>query len=77
VASDIDGFRAVAANAAALVRPGDPGALAHGLREVLSDGARRREMAKMGKRLASMYDWSRLAANVETTYERALAAARV
>jgi phosphatidylinositol alpha-mannosyltransferase len=77
VASDIEGFRAVAASAAELVRPGDPGALAHGLRAVLSDEGRRGEMEKMGRRLASMYDWNRLAANVEATYERALRAARV
>lgn len=75
VASDLDGFRAVAANAGVLVPPGDPGALAHALREVVTDAARRKEMRTMGVRLASLYDWERLAANVEATYGRALAAA--
>jgi phosphatidyl-myo-inositol alpha-mannosyltransferase len=72
VASDLDGFRSVAGNAAELVPPGDSGALARSLSEVLSDEAKRDEMSTMGRRLASMYDWHRLAGNVEMAYERAI-----
>lgn len=71
VCSDLDGFRSVAAAAARLVPPGDAGALARALREVLQDPGSRADMTKMGRRLSSMYDWSRLAANVEAIYERA------
>jgi phosphatidyl-myo-inositol alpha-mannosyltransferase len=74
VCSDLDGFRGVAGTAAKLFPAGDAGALAVALREVLSDPDARSEMTRMGRRLASMYDWSRLAANVEAVYERAAGA---
>lgn len=77
VCSDLDGFRSVAGSAARLVPPGDPGALAHGLRSVLSDAGLRGDMKRMGSRLSSMYDWGRLAANVEATYERATSVGRL
>lgn len=73
VCSDLDGFRSVAGSAARLVPPGDAGALAEALRAVLTDAEGRSEMKRMGERLSSMYDWSRLAGNVEAAYERALA----
>lgn len=74
VCSDLDGFRSVAGTAARLVPPGDAGALASALKEILTDSDARTEMSRLGQRLASMYDWRRLAANVEGTYEKALAA---
>ena len=74
VCSDLDGFRGVAGPAARLVPPGDPGALATSLRAVLDDADLRRDMARMGRRLASMYDWRRLALNVEAAYEKAVGA---
>jgi phosphatidylinositol alpha-mannosyltransferase len=74
VCSDLDGFRAVAAGAAELVPAGDPEALAAGLRRVVCDDARRAGMSKRGARLAGMFDWPRLVVNVESLYEKALAA---
>jgi phosphatidyl-myo-inositol alpha-mannosyltransferase len=75
VCSDLDGFRGVAGTVARLVPPGDAGALAQALRRVLNDPEARAEMSRLGRRLASMYDWRRLAANVESTYEKAIGAA--
>lgn len=74
VCSDLDGFRAVAAGAADLVPPGEPGPLADAIRAVLGEPERGRAMSKAGRRLASMYDWNRLVAGVEAVYERARAA---
>ncbi|HZA39677.1 MAG TPA: glycosyltransferase family 4 protein [Actinomycetota bacterium] len=71
VCSDLTGFRAVAGGAAELVPPGEPGPLADALRVVLTDGERAARMSRAGRRLASMYDWSRLVAGVESIYERA------
>src|ERR671919_177464 len=71
VCSDLGGFRAVAGGAAELVPPGEPGPLADALRVVLTDGERAARMSRAGRRLASMYDWSRLVAGVESIYERA------
>ena len=74
VCSDLEGFRAVAGTAARLVPPSDAGALAIVLRSVLEDADLRAEMSRLGRRLASMYDWGRLALNVETAYEKAIGA---
>ena len=74
VCSDLEGFRGVAGQAARLVPPGDTGALASALRSVLDDADMRAEMSRMGRRLASMYDWSRLALNVEAAYDKAMGA---
>jgi phosphatidyl-myo-inositol alpha-mannosyltransferase len=71
VCSDLDGFRAVAGGAAALVPPGHVDALAETLRAVLTDPERRAAMSKAAQRLAQMYDWKRLVAGVEAIYERA------
>lgn len=71
VCSDLDGFRSVANAAAKLVPPGDAGSLALALREVLTSAELRDEMTRMGRRLSSMYDWNRLASNVEAAYEKA------
>jgi glycosyltransferase involved in cell wall biosynthesis len=73
VCSDLAGFRSVAAGAARLVPPSDPGALADELRRVLTDDALAHDMSNTGARLASMFDWSRLVAGVEAIYESALA----
>ena len=71
VCSDLDGFRAVAGGAAALVPPSDADALAETLRAVLTDPERRAEMSKASRRLSQMYDWGRLVDGVEAVYERA------
>ncbi len=74
VCSDLPGFRAVASGAAELVPPGDAGALAQGIRQVLSDEDKRAQMRKMSTLIARSYDWSRLVVGVEALYERAAAA---
>jgi phosphatidyl-myo-inositol alpha-mannosyltransferase len=71
VCSDLPGFRGVAGGAAELVPPGEPGPLADALRAVLTDQERAESMSRTGRRLATMYDWSRLIAGVEAIYERA------
>ena len=71
VASDLAGYRAVASGAARLTPPGQSAALAAELRTVLTDPKIAGEMRKQGSRLASMFDWTRLANGVEAVYERA------
>jgi phosphatidylinositol alpha-mannosyltransferase len=71
IASDLPGYRAVAAGAARLVPPGDPEELAHGLRSVLGDPDVGEEMRRIGSKLAGGFDWKRLATGVEAVYERA------
>lgn len=74
VCSDLDGYRAVAGAAAELVPAGDAGALADALRAVLNEPAKAETMRKLSSRHAGMYDWNRLAAGVESIYEKAIAA---
>jgi phosphatidylinositol alpha-mannosyltransferase len=73
VCSDLPGYRAVAGGAAELVAPGDPAVLADVLREILGDADRRERMGKLSSRMASLYDWTRLAAGVEKIYQTAVA----
>jgi len=75
VCSDLPSFRAVAGNAALLVPANDPGALADGLRGVLTDDARAGAMSEAGRTRAMQFDWSRLAASLEDVYVRAAAGA--
>ena len=72
VASDLPGYRAVTAGAAALAPPGDPGALAGILRGVLTDPQQAKTLVKSGERVAQMFDWERLVGNVEGIYDRAI-----
>jgi phosphatidylinositol alpha-mannosyltransferase len=72
VCSSLDGFRAIAGNAAAIVPDGQPGPLADALREVL--GGWGEELRQKGKARAAQFDWSRLVAGVEHVYDRALQA---
>ncbi|HEV2754477.1 MAG TPA: glycosyltransferase family 4 protein [Actinomycetota bacterium] len=76
VCSDLPGFRAVASEAALLVAPGDPHALARALKRVLDDPSEADRMRAAGAEVAARYDWSRLAPRVEEVYERALATLR-
>jgi phosphatidyl-myo-inositol alpha-mannosyltransferase len=71
VCSDLRAFRAVAGGAAALVPPGDAGALGRAIIDILVDDDRRAEMRRAGKRVAETYDWSRLVNGVEALYEKA------
>ncbi|MEA2499813.1 MAG: phosphatidyl-myo-inositol alpha-mannosyltransferase [Actinomycetota bacterium] len=72
VCSDLAGYRAVAGDAAILVRPGDAGSLADAIRRVLTDEEEAERMREASKRTARKYDWGRLAARLESVYERAL-----
>lgn len=72
ICSDLPGFRAVAANAAVLVTPRDPGLLAGAIKRVLKDGGLAGKMGKAGRISASGFDWKRLVGNVEILYRRAI-----
>ncbi len=74
VCSDLPGFRAVVDGAGLLAPPGDPGRLADQLRRVLVDVEEARRMGVEGRRIAQGFDWSRLAADVESIYRRAMEA---
>lgn len=52
-----------------LVRPGDAQALADGIRAVLCDAVRRRELAEGGRDQAQHYAWERLAERWATVYK--------
>jgi phosphatidyl-myo-inositol alpha-mannosyltransferase len=77
VCSNLDGFRAVARGAALLVRPGDAGILATGLRSVLASPDKAMLMSEASRRVAARYDWAELAGGVESVYESAVRTVRV
>ncbi len=70
VCSDLPGFRDATGDAAALVSPGDAGALADALRRVLNTDAD--DLARKGANRSRAFDWKRLVGGVEMVYERAL-----
>jgi phosphatidyl-myo-inositol alpha-mannosyltransferase len=72
VCSSLEGFRAIAGNAAAIVPAGQPGPLADAIREVL--GGWGEELKRKGSARAAQFDWPRLVAGVEHVYDRALKA---
>ncbi len=73
VCSDIDGYRSVVTDGedGVLVPPQDAAALADTLVAVLRDPERRAMLAHAGRRTALRYDWSAVAARMETIYARA------
>jgi phosphatidylinositol alpha-mannosyltransferase len=75
VASDIPGYAAVATpEAARLVPPNDPRALAAAVIDVLSDEPRRVEMGRAARAHAlANYAWDDIARRLEETYDEALA----
>lgn len=77
VCSNLDSFRAVARGAGLLVRPGDAGILASGLRSVLSSPEKAELMSEASSRIAARYDWAHLAQGVESVYEAAVRTVRV
>lgn len=73
VASDLEVVREVAGEAALLVAPGDPSALADGLARVAGDEALRCRLARAGPRRASAFTWDETARATVQAYHRALA----
>jgi phosphatidylinositol alpha-mannosyltransferase len=73
VASDIPGYRAVLPpECGRLVPPGDAGALAGALGELLADDALRARLGGAGRREAARYDWDAVVPDVIAVYERVL-----
>jgi phosphatidylinositol alpha-mannosyltransferase len=70
VASDIEGYAAVATpESALLVPPGDADALAAALIEVLEDEPRRQAMGEAARIVAERYSWDRIARRLAAIYE--------
>jgi phosphatidylinositol alpha-mannosyltransferase len=73
VASDIPGYAAVLPpDAGRLVPPGDAGALASTLRQLLDDEALRARLGGAGRREVKRYDWDAVVGDVVAVYERVL-----
>jgi phosphatidyl-myo-inositol alpha-mannosyltransferase len=73
VASDIEGYAAVATpESAVLVPPGEPDPLAHALIELLEDEARRRTLGEGARKVAERYSWEPIAKRLVTIYEELL-----
>jgi phosphatidylinositol alpha-mannosyltransferase len=72
VASDIDGYRDVMTDeTGTLVPPGDPGALAEAVTELLADEPARERQGRSARELAQeRYDWDDLARRLAEIYER-------
>ncbi|WP_236794551.1 glycosyltransferase family 4 protein [Amycolatopsis sp. GM8] len=75
-ASGLDSFRRVLddGRAGVLTEPGDAGALADALRELLHDPARRGSLAAAAGERVAMYDWPVVVTQVLRVYEIAVAA---
>ncbi|GAA3960714.1 glycosyltransferase family 4 protein [Gordonia caeni] len=71
VASDLVAFSRVLDDGAAgaLVETGSPVALAEAVIELLDDDETRAALVERGRRRADLYDWSRIADQIETVYE--------
>jgi phosphatidyl-myo-inositol alpha-mannosyltransferase len=70
VASDIEGYAAVATpESAVLVPPGDPEALAAALGDVLGDEPRRQAMGEAARKAAARYSWELIAGRLVEIYE--------
>ena len=71
VASDIDGYAAVAdETSAVLVSPGDAPAVAEGLVELLTDEPRRLALGEGARKVAERYSWDRIARRLVEIYEQ-------
>jgi len=70
VASDIEGYAAVAdERSAVLVPPGDSAAIASALVELLTDEERRRALGEAALTVAERYSWDRIAGRLVEIYE--------
>ncbi len=72
IASDIPALREVTGGAAQLVPPGDVQAWASALEALLSDGARRQDMAEAGRRRAAGFSWNAMVSATLGVYREAL-----
>ena len=72
VASDIAGYREVIRDRVdgLLVPPGDAGALAAAIEELLGDRALAIQLADGGRARAAAFDWGTIALRIEAVYER-------
>ena len=71
VASDIEGYSAVADDGSAvLVPPGDAAAVAGALVELLSDEPRRVALGAGARKIAEQYSWDRIARRLVEIYEQ-------
>jgi glycosyltransferase involved in cell wall biosynthesis len=64
----------VAGDAATLVEPGDPDALAAALAKLAADPAARQDAGARGRRRAAAFTWERCAALTAAAYRRAASA---
>lgn len=71
VVSDLPVLREVAGTAALFVDPLDPAAIAGGLRAVLADPVRARELRALGRANAANFSWRRAARETIAAYEAA------
>jgi phosphatidyl-myo-inositol alpha-mannosyltransferase len=70
VASDIEGYAAVATpESAVLVPPADPDALGAALVDVLEDESRRRRLGEEARKVAERYSWEPIARRLVEIYE--------
>ncbi|HYY32404.1 MAG TPA: glycosyltransferase family 4 protein [Gaiellaceae bacterium] len=70
VASDIEGYAAVATpESAVLIPPGDAAALAEALIGLLEDEPRRRALGEAARKVAESYSWDRIARRLVEIYE--------
>jgi phosphatidyl-myo-inositol alpha-mannosyltransferase len=74
VASDLDGYRAVARDEqeAILVPPDDPALLAAGAARLLDDAALRTRLVRDGQVRAAGFDWARIALDMRRVYVEAI-----
>jgi phosphatidylinositol alpha-mannosyltransferase len=70
VASDIEGYAAVADDrSAVLVPPGEPAAVSRAIVELLQDEERRRSLGEGARKVAERYSWDRIALRLKEIYE--------
>lgn len=69
VTSNLSSLPEVAGNAALLVDPYDPGAIAHAVERLLTDAALRAEMVARGLARASEFSWARSVRRIREIYE--------
>jgi glycosyltransferase involved in cell wall biosynthesis len=73
VTSTASSLPELAGDAALLVDPRDPGAIADAMRLLVEDGGERRRLVARGRRRAARFTWERTARETLAVYERVLA----